>query len=88
MHSEINLSHHGFTVVCTPEWPLINYATNDLTTDNEPGAPPPEDTSDDKTIDPQQPDLTCTPDLTIMKTHRHVVLYQVRCPDSRISLLT
>jgi hypothetical protein len=61
---------------------------NHLPIDNVPGAPPPEDTPDDETIDPQKPDLTCTPDVTLMKTHRQVVLYQVRCPDSRISLLT
>jgi len=40
--------------------------------DNEPGAPPPEDTSEEETIDPQKPDLTCTPDRTKRKAHRQV----------------
>jgi len=32
-----------------------------LPIDNVPGAPPPEDTPDEETIDPQKPDLTSTP---------------------------
>jgi len=35
-----------------------------LPIDKVPGAPPPEDTPDEKTINPQKPDLTCTPDPT------------------------
>ena len=46
---------------------------NDLLLDNVPGAPPPEDTPNVEPIDPQHPDLTCTPDLTKTKAHRHVV---------------
>jgi hypothetical protein len=40
---------------------------------NVPGAPPPEDPPNKKPIDPQQPDLTCTPDSTKAKAHRQVV---------------
>jgi hypothetical protein len=46
---------------------------NDLLLDNVPGAPPPEDTPSEASIDPQQPDLTCTSDLTKSKAHRQVV---------------
>jgi len=41
--------------------------------DNVPGALAPEDTPDKETIDPQNPNLTCTPDPTEEKAHRHVV---------------
>jgi len=41
--------------------------------DNVPGAPPPDDTPNEELIDPQQPDLTCTPDPTKTKVHRQVV---------------
>src|SRR5882757_2002005 len=44
-----------------------------LPIDNVPGAPPPEDTSDEEPIDPQKPDLTCTPDPTKTRAHRQVV---------------
>jgi hypothetical protein len=40
---------------------------------NVPGAPPLEDTPNEDLIDPQQPDLTCTPDPTNTKAHRQVV---------------
>jgi hypothetical protein len=46
---------------------------NDLLLDNILGAPPPEDTADKEPIDPQQPDLTRTPDPTNTNTHRQVV---------------
>jgi len=46
---------------------------NDRLIDNVPGAPPSEDTPDKEPIDPQQPDLTCTPDQTKTKAHRQVV---------------
>ena len=46
---------------------------NDRLIDNVPGAPPPEDTPNKEPIDPQQPDLTCTPDPTKTKAHRQVV---------------
>jgi len=35
--------------------------------------PPPEDTPDEETIDPQKPDMTCTPDPTNTKVHRQIV---------------
>ena len=44
-----------------------------LPIDNVPGALPPEDTPDEETIDPQQPDLTCTPDPTKTRAHRQGV---------------
>jgi hypothetical protein len=46
---------------------------NDLLIVNIPGAPPPEDTPNKEPIDPQQPNLTCTPDPTKTKAHRQVV---------------
>jgi len=46
---------------------------NDLLTDNVPGAPPLEDTPNEEPMNPQQPDLTCTPDPTKTKAHRQVV---------------
>jgi hypothetical protein len=46
---------------------------NDLLLDNVQGAPPPEDTSNEEPIDPQQPDLTCTPDPAKTKAYRQVV---------------
>ena len=51
----------------------MNWSTNDLITDNVPGAPPPEDTPDNETIYPQKHDLTRTPDPTNTKAHRQVV---------------
>jgi hypothetical protein len=35
---------------------------NDLLIDTVPGAPLPEDPPNEDSIDPQHPDLTCTPD--------------------------
>jgi len=46
---------------------------NDRLIDNILGAPPPEDTPDEEPIDPQKPDLTCTPDPTKTKAHTQVV---------------
>jgi len=46
---------------------------NDRLIENVPGAPRPEDTGNEEPIDPQQGDLTCTPDLTKTKAHRQVV---------------
>jgi len=46
---------------------------NDRLIDNVPGAPPPDDTPDEEPIEPQKPDLTCTPDPTKTKAHRQVV---------------
>jgi len=46
---------------------------DNLLIDNVPGAPPPEDTRNEEPIDPQQPDLTCTPDPTMRKAHWQVV---------------
>jgi hypothetical protein len=48
----LDTSHHGLTSVSPPERPLMSMSTNDLTTDNIPGVPPPEDTSNDETKDP------------------------------------
>jgi len=44
-----------------------------LTIDNVPRAPPPEDTPDEETMDPQKPDLTRTPYPTMARAHRQVV---------------
>jgi len=46
---------------------------NDLLIDNVLGALRPENAPNQETIDPQQPDLTCTPDPTKTKAHRQVV---------------
>jgi len=46
---------------------------DDLLIDNVPGAPPPQDSPTKDPLDPQQPDLTCTPDPTKTKAHRQVV---------------
>jgi len=46
---------------------------NVLPVDTILGAPPPQDTPNEEPIDPQQPDLTCTPDPTKTKVHRQVV---------------
>jgi len=51
----------------------MRYSTNDPTMDNVRGVPRPEDTSDDETIEPQKPDLTCTPDPTRTMAYRQVV---------------
>jgi len=57
---------------CT--WMAIHkLSINDLLIDNVPGAPPPEDTPNEESIDPQQPDLTCTPDPTQIRSHRQGV---------------
>ena len=69
----IDPSHHGLTSVGAPEWPSMRKSTNGPTTDNVPGAPTPEDTPNNETIDLQKPDLTCTPDPTQTKAHREVV---------------
>jgi hypothetical protein len=46
---------------------------NDRLIDNVLGEAPPEDTPDNEPIDPQQPDLTCTPDPTKAKAQRQIV---------------
>jgi len=54
---------------CT--WMVIDrLPINQLLMDNVPGAPQPKDTSNDVSIDLQQPDLTCTPDPKNTKAHR------------------
>jgi len=73
LQAGIDPSHHGSTSVGAPEWPSMNKSTNNPPIDNVPGAPPPEDTPDEETIDPQKPDLTCTPDPTKTRAHRQVV---------------
>jgi len=45
----------------------------DLLIDNVLGAPPPEHTPNKEPIDPEQPDLTCTPDQTKTEAHWQVV---------------
>jgi hypothetical protein len=44
-----------------------------LLLDNVPGAPSSEDSPNEEPIDPQQPDITCSPDPTKTKAHRQVV---------------
>jgi len=44
-----------------------------LPINNVGGAPPPEDTFDEQTVDHQKPDLTCNPDPTKIRAHRQVV---------------
>jgi hypothetical protein len=51
----------------------MNWSTNHQTTDNVTGAPLPEDPPNNETIDPQNLDLTYTPDPTKTKDHRQVV---------------
>jgi len=46
---------------------------DDLLIDTILGAPPPEDTPNEAPLDPQQPDLTCTPDPTKTKAHWQIV---------------
>jgi hypothetical protein len=46
---------------------------HDLLIDNVPGTPPPDDAANKEPIDPQQPDHSCTPNPTKMKTYRQVV---------------
>jgi hypothetical protein len=46
---------------------------NDGLIDNVLGSPPPEDPPNHEPLNPQQPDLTCTPDTTKTKDHRQVV---------------
>jgi len=53
--------------------PIDKLSLNDLLIENVPGAPPPEDTPNEEPIDPQQSDLTCTPDPTKTKAHWQVV---------------
>jgi len=52
---------------------IYKLSINDRLIDNVPGAPPPDDTPNEEPIDPQQPDLTCTPDPTKTKAYRQVV---------------
>jgi len=48
-------------------------SVDDLLIDNVPGAPRPKDTPNEEPKDPQQPDLTCTPDPTKTKAQRQIV---------------
>jgi len=52
---------------------IAKLSIDDLLIDNIPGEPPPEDTPNEEPIDPQQPDLTCTPDAIKTKAHWQVV---------------
>jgi len=57
---------------CT--WMAIDkLSINNLLIDIVLGVPPPEDTPNEEPIDPQQPDLTCTPDPTKTMAHWQVV---------------
>ena len=70
----IDPSDYGsVTSVGAPEWPLMSKSTNNLPMDNVHGAPPPEVTPDDETVDPQKPDLTCTPHPTKTRAHWQAV---------------
>jgi len=69
----IDPSHNGSTSVGAPEWPSMSKSTYNLPIGNVPGAPPPEDTPDEETIDPHKPDLTSTPDPTMTRAHRQVI---------------
>jgi len=62
LQARIDPSHHGSTLVGASEWPWMSESNNDPPIGNVPGAPPPGDTPDEETIDPQKPDLTCTHD--------------------------
>jgi len=44
-----------------------------LPIDNVPGTPPSEDTAHEELLEPQKPDLTCTPDQTTTRADRQVV---------------
>jgi hypothetical protein len=48
-------------------------SNNDLLIDSVPDAPPRQGTHNKQPIDPQQPDLTSTPDPTKTTAHRQVV---------------
>jgi len=73
LQAGIDPSHHGSNSVIVPQWPSMSKPTNDLPIDNVPGAPPAEDTPNKETIEPQKPDLTCTPDPTKTKAPRQEV---------------
>jgi len=69
----IDTSYQGLTSVGGPEWPSMRYPTNDLTTENISGAPTPEHTPNDETIDSLMADLSCTHDPTEAKAQRQVI---------------
>jgi hypothetical protein len=52
---------------------IYKLSINDQLIENVLGAPPPEDTPNEEPIDPEQPDLTSTPDPTQTETNRQVV---------------
>jgi len=70
----IHRSHHGWCLVRAPEWPSMSESTDNLPIVIVPGAPPPEDTPDEETIDSQTPDHTCTPDRRKTKSYRQAVV--------------
>jgi len=65
LQTGINLNHYGSTSVGA-ELPLTSSSTNDLLIDNVSAAPPSEYTPNTESLDPQKPDLPCTPDLTLI----------------------
>jgi hypothetical protein len=73
LHNGINRSHWGSTSVGTPEFPFMSNSTHDLPNDNVQCGQPPEDGSDEETIDLQKPDQSCTPNATMTRAHWHVV---------------
>jgi len=56
----IDLSLHSSTTVSAPEWASMSKSINEIPIDNVPGAPPPEDTTTEETIDSHKSNLTCT----------------------------
>jgi hypothetical protein len=67
-HPELSLFHYS---MCSG-MAIDKLSRNDLLIPNVPGAPQPEDTPHNESIDSEQPDLTCTPDPTQTKTYRQV----------------
>jgi len=73
LQDEINRSHRGSTSVGAPEFSSMGNATHDIPKDNIHCGEPPEDTSDEETIELQKPDQSCTPNATMTRAHWHVV---------------
>lgn len=71
--TEISFCHHGLTLVGAPELPLRSYSTHVECINTVPSATPPEDTSNNITIDLRLLDETCSSDPTKMKDHSQVI---------------
>jgi len=52
---------------------IDRHSNHNLLIENVAGAPPPEVSPNEESIDLQRPDLICTPDPTKPKVHRQVV---------------